>query len=179
MRKTGIAVALMASATHPTWAQQQDTTETPEEVVVIGTRDLMALRLQMFDAERAAYELFNQLNDERRFDISCSMQQPIGTQLETQLCQPEFVIQAQRTHARHYLENLRDFYNQAAAGNPNPIENTPPVHVPMEALIASQQKAYRRKMQEVAEKHPEFLEAIQTYAESRSQYEQARGTAEK
>jgi hypothetical protein len=108
----------------------------------------------MHDAEKTAYEVFNSFNDEKRFDISCRTEEPLGTRFKRQLCQPAFEIDALRTHARHYFENTREMLNQFAAGAAVPVENTPPVYVPAEFLIASQQAAYRRKMREVAAQHP-------------------------
>lgn len=169
---------LMLALCLPAFAlSQQDApaAEIPEEIVVVGERRLTDLRIEMLQLEKAAYDVFNQFNDERRFDIHCFMHSPTGTRFEMQTCEPEFEIQAKRTHARHYFENMRDYYDQLARGVPNPSENTPPVHVPMEAVIASQQKAYRNKMKEVAEQHPEFLEALIRYTESKQRYEQALG----
>ncbi|MGV3591697.1 MAG: hypothetical protein ACO1PZ_08390 [Gammaproteobacteria bacterium] len=176
MRIAAIALAMAACLPAPLIAQQ-DANEEPEEVVVVGNRHLMALRLDMLDAERLAYEVFNRFNDEKRFEIHCSLQSPTGSRLEKQVCEPEFEIQAKRTHARHYFENTREMLNQFAAVAVIPNENTPPVYVPAEAMIAFQQKAYRDKMRQVTDAHPEFVAALVKYAETRRQYEEAIGTA--
>lgn len=169
---------MLAARSSPLVAQQvAGPVEEPEEILVIGNRQLMALRLGMLDAERAAYEVFNHFNDEKRFDIRCGMRQPTGSRLAIQVCEPEFEIQAKRTHARSYVNNMRDWYDQLARGIPQPSENYPPVHVPAEMAIASQQKAYRAKMRQVAEQHPEFLAALVKYAEARKRYEDAMGKA--
>lgn len=171
-------IALILTACMPLCSLAQPdapATEAPEEVIVTGKRDQLALRTRLLQQEKAAYDVFNQFNDDRNFDIHCSMHQPTGSRLEIQVCEPEFEIQAKRTHARHYFENMRDMLNQFAAGAQVPAERTPPVYIPQEAVIASQQKAYRNKLKQIAEEHPEFLEALVKYTEARKQYEQARG----
>lgn len=43
-------------------------------------------------------------------------------------------------------------------------------------MIASQQKEFRNKMKQVAEEHPEFLNALVRYVELRQRYENAART---
>jgi hypothetical protein len=143
--------------------------EAPEEIVVTGARNLFQLRQQMMDAEKQAYDIFNSLNDEKRFDISCSRQQPTGRFLTNQLCQPAFIIEASAVHGQAYLQNLRDFL-QPPGGIAIP-DMPVPTGTTRDAAIASQQAAYRRNMREVAEQHPEFLEALIRYSEIKAQYE--------
>jgi hypothetical protein len=56
-----------------------------------------------------------------------------------------------------------------------PLGSISPTHVPMEAEIARQLPDYRRKIKQVAEQHPEFLEAVIRFAAMREQYEAATG----
>ena len=174
-----LCIPLCALAQPEGPAQAQQGQEKPEEIDVIGYRTRLQLRLEMMAAEKFAYDVFNQFNDEKRFDISCSMQTRTGTNIEsaTQFCQPGFEIEALRAHAQDYFENTRDMLNQFAAGAPVPIETKPPMHIPTQAVIASQQREYRRKMKQVAEEHPEFLEAIIQYSEIRELYEKETNTA--
>jgi hypothetical protein len=145
--------------------------EKPEEITVTGDRNRFQLRLQLMDAEKHAYDIFNRFNDEKRFEISCSTQQATGKFLTNQLCEPAFVSEASAIHANAYLQNLQNFMN------PEPQPDMPMLTgIPREAAIASQQAAYRRKMREVAEEHPEFLEAMIRYSEIKAQYEGASDT---
>lgn len=148
--------------------QDQAGLEVPEEIVVTGERSNLQLRLELMELEKQAYELFNQFNDERRFDISCSVQKPTGSNLSRQVCQPEFEIQATRAHAQDFLESIpqrREGLPQASAA---PTFSA----TPMEFEINRHQKAFRQKMQDVAKQHPEFLEALKAYAELRTRYEE-------
>ena len=179
-RITTLAIALsmplcaMAQLDEPLPAPEGQ--EQPEEVVVVGQRQIIQLRLQMLDAEKLAYDTFNQFNDERRFNISCSTQVSANSHIQSdeQMCQPEFELQAMRAAGQDYLNSYRNFLDPTSADKGDSSQS-----VPAAALIASQQVDYRRKMREVAEEHPEFLEALIEYTEVRQRYEAASGAASK
>jgi len=147
------------------------TQQAPEEIIVTGERLKFQLRLQMLEAESAAYALFNQFNADDRFEISCSVQQATGSRMkeDTLHCQPEFEIQAHRAHSRDYLESLRLFYDGSSID-----KNAPIASQPFAAVIAAHQREYRDPLKRVAEEHPEFLQALVKYSELKSQYEAAR-----
>ncbi len=170
-----LCLPLCASAQQYESSQARESQASPEaveEVLVIGSRALLQLCMQMMEAEKQTYDIFNKFNDEKRFDISCSMHQPTGTRIERQFCQPGFGIEATKALGQDYLDSLRGFLD------PSGIAYTPQVsYEPLEAVIASQQEAYRRKMRQVAEEHPEFLEALIQYSEMWERYEEATSTA--
>lgn len=169
-----LCVALSAQA--QAQAQQDETAAGPEsrnpieEVLVTGERSHLQLRLQMTEAEQTAYEIFNQFNDEKRFHISCSTQTPTGSRIQSdeKYCQPNFEIEANRAHARDSLESFRLLYDPHSTD-----KNAVQASQPLELVIASQQRAYQRKMKEVAEQHPEFLQAIIRFTEIKTRYEEA------
>jgi hypothetical protein len=140
----------------------------PEEVVITGDRRLFSLRTRMFEAEKRAYDLFNELNHEKRFDIHCSTHQPTGTRIERQICTPYFQIEANAVSARGYWESLRDHLDPFSTEG-----TTQNVYMNAETRIASQQKDYQQKLRQIAEQHPEFLDAISEYTAVRRHYEEA------
>lgn len=148
-------------------ATAQDPAEKPEEVVITGQRLRIELREQMWAAEEKAYAVFNQFNDEKRFRISCSKTQPTGTRFFTHSCQPEFEIAATKAHARDYYESLRNLLTPGGLPDGS-VSGTAP---PMEAEILRHQDDYKRKFREIAQKHPEFLRAIEDYSKARAKYE--------
>lgn len=147
----------------------------PEEVIVSGDRNLYTLRAQMLDAEKRAYDVFNKFNDERRFTISCSTSERTGSRFKRQSCTPRFQIDATAAHARGYFDTLRDHLDEEH----NEGDTIPNNIMDVGSRIASQQGAYQRKMREVAEQHPEFLEAIAEYAELQERYKAATSAARK
>ena len=157
----------------PLAASAQQSNTLPEELLIIGERNLYQLRNQMLEAEKQAYEIFNKFNDEKRFNISCSVKARTGSIFKAQLCQPEFEIQASRAHGQAFLESYRNFLgSETISGVPN-TDGSAVQAMPMADLVASQQEDYKRKLRQVAEQHPEFLDAITSYGKVREQYEQS------
>jgi hypothetical protein len=154
-------------------AQQVASGGEPEEVIVIGQRQVLQLRMQVMAAERNVYELFNKFNDEKRFNISCSVDQPTGSRFQMQICVPQFEHAARREHALAYLDNYRTWRDPYTEN-----KHTHPATVPMETRVASQQKAYQSKMRQVAEEHPEFRNALIQFGELRKRFEDATRTGE-
>jgi hypothetical protein len=100
----------------------------PEEVIITGERGMGQMRIQLFEAEKNAYDIFYQFNNERRF--------------------------------------------RTINGVPPPqMDGTPTPYIPAEVMIASQQKAYQRKLKQVAEEHPEFLNALIELSRLRERYD--------
>lgn len=137
----------------------------PEEIVIKGERLLIK---RMWDAEANAYDIFNKFNDEKRFKISCSIHKVTNSQFVNQTCSPEFVLRASKEHALDYLETLRPPIDGAGKPLPGTVENK---FSPMEAEIGRQRPAYKDKMKQIAEQHPEFVEAIKEYARLKAEYE--------
>lgn len=146
-------------------AQQNDASpEAIEEVTITATRAKRSMRLQLQQAEQRAYDLFNRYNDDKRFRISCGEEASTGSKFKRQVCQPEFERQALRAHGQAYLESV-----QAMLDPGRDDEGTTMSAIPMEAAIAAQRPALRRKMKQVAEQHPDFLEAVIEYGRLRQQ----------
>lgn len=143
-----------------------------EEILITGERPLQQLRTQMWNAEKQAYDIFNKFNNESRFNITCQMHQPTGTRIERQICRPNFVAEATAAHGQAFLENYRALLDPGTTTGSNSA-----LQIPQAAAIASQQRKYQEKMRQVAEEHPEFLNAIIQYSELRQRYE-ATGTGE-
>jgi hypothetical protein len=155
--------ALLSGVAAAQQLDQRERFEEPEEIVVTGDPSAFPLRLQIEAAEKFAYETFNKFNDERRFDISCSVVEPIGSRFKKQVCQPEFEIQALRGHAQDYLYSMPGRSNLPGGAVNQSFQ-------PLELEISRQRPAFKQKMKEVAEKHPEFLDAIVSLTRLQEQY---------
>lgn len=147
----------------------------PEEIVITGGQPVWQLRRDMLVAERRAYDVFNQYNDEKRFETRCSTVEGTGSRFRDQACMPSFELEAYREHSRQYLDSLRTAYG---AYGPDGSSYTA-VFIPQEAQIASQTAAYRAKLRQIAAEHPEFLQALAEYTRARENFEAARSTGGK
>ena len=163
-----LGLPLSASAQQARSAQEQQAR--PEEIVITGERSV--LRTQMMETEKRAYEVFNKFNDEKRFKISCNMHQPTGTRLSRQVCEPDFVSEAAAEHGQDFLADWSASNDPRTFAFSSDINHTSQVtHLPMEAVIGSQLPDYHRKIKQIAEQHPEFLQAVIEYSKIRDQYE--------
>jgi hypothetical protein len=140
--------------------------EQPEEIVVRGQRYRFQLRLQMQEAEREVYNVFNQFNDDKQFKIDCDMHQITGTRLASQVCQPAFEREALAMEAvSQGLDPANQGYSPFTEAQPS------------SAVIAAGQRQLQRKMREVAAEHPEFVDALIRFTDAKAQYEAATSLA--
>lgn len=159
-----IIMALLLCLSGNVFAQQEQRSSLPEEIVITGKASMMELRIQVEAAERNAYEIFNQFNDEGRFNIHCRMRAPLGTRIKQQECTPRFVLDAVEGEAQDFLSRV--------TGSGFTFSSPP-----AQSVIASQRREYQDKMREIADEHPQFLEAITEYAELKAQYDAATSMA--
>jgi hypothetical protein len=82
--------------------QQPD--ESLEEVQITATSSkLTEMRVELEKAEDRFYDKYNELNEEREFDIHCNMEKRTGTNLSARVCRPQFVADATADEAMAYL----------------------------------------------------------------------------
>lgn len=163
-----------ALAAQPESARVAPAVEDAEEIIVTGRRMRYELRLEMESAERVVYHLFNDLNDEPRFEISCAMHAITGTTRKSQVCQTEFERRALSLEGQDYLAAYRAYLEPAPCAGCSPAEPFSTA-APSTMSIAPQQMELQGKMREIAETHPEFVDALVRFVEAKGQYDQSRG----
>lgn len=136
------------------WAQQPAAAEQVEEIVIVGQRTLSALRRQVEDAELQVYDVFNKLNEDRRYDIHCQMVAPIGSNIKRRRCAPQFADDAERDEALAFLDG-------------RPV-------IPAATVISEQNGVLHERMAALARANPEFLEALRAHSEARVRLTEAR-----
>jgi hypothetical protein len=65
----------------PAQQVEPEPAETIEEIVVYGNKSLVQLRLELYKAEDAVFDLFNSLNSDDEFDVHCYKEAPIGSHI--------------------------------------------------------------------------------------------------
>jgi hypothetical protein len=79
-----------------------------DEIVVTAEREkLYKLRAEIVQTEDRFYELFNKLNTNKDFDITCSIDVPTGSKIGRRVCKPKFVLKAQEDEARTAVNNMQ------------------------------------------------------------------------
>ena len=130
---------------------EQDASETVEEIVVYGQKSLTQLRIELHEAEDRAFALFNSLNNEDEYDILCYREAPTGSHISRRICRPNYVSQARSLETRAFLR-----------GQPPPSAW---------AIIQHKDKILREKMETLVVERPEFLKAINEFAEAKENLE--------
>ncbi len=86
MLATRLLCAALLYAGTASLAVADETSETIDEITVLGIRDLGALRAEITRAEDEVYELYNDLNEDDDYDIICRKHAPIGSQIKQRVC---------------------------------------------------------------------------------------------
>jgi hypothetical protein len=82
---------------------QTSSTEAPEEIAVMGRRSLVRLKADVISLEDRTYNLFNQLNESREFDIICSEEIVKASRIPLRSCVPLYMRRARWTETQHLL----------------------------------------------------------------------------
>jgi hypothetical protein len=77
----------------------------PEEVIVRGQR-LPDLRMQVESAKVRVYDLFNALNSDDAFDVSCDYEDSTGSRMRQHVCRPRFKTDIATDAARQWRHGL-------------------------------------------------------------------------
>ena len=134
--------------------QTQESSEPIEEIVVRGSKPLVHLKIEMYRAEDALYDLYNSLNTDDDFDTRCYEEAPTGSHIERRVCRANFYG---KLHARETQFMMR--------GEPfiDPVFE-----------IEKMKKRMLADMTEKALEHPELLKAIIRYSETKQTWESER-----
>ncbi len=102
----GSGVAL-AQGDSPASARAEDVPrqEAPEEVVVRGRR-IGELRAEVESARQHAYRIFNEINNNDEFDVSCRKQSRAGTNVPQQVCRARFEYDISAEAVTEYMATL-------------------------------------------------------------------------
>jgi hypothetical protein len=78
----------------PATENAQPAQEPDEEIVIRGRRTLFTLRKEMEAARERVWAVFNDINSDDDFDISCNDRDRTGTRMTKQVCRPEYANRA-------------------------------------------------------------------------------------
>ena len=75
-----------------------------EEVIVIGLRPMASIRDEIASTEDLIYDTFNDLNDDDAFDIICTKEAPIGSQISRRVCRSRFLVESETEAFLDFLD---------------------------------------------------------------------------
>ena len=123
-----------------------------EEVIVIGLRPITSIRHEIINTEDLIYTSFNELNDEDAYDIICTKEAPIGSQIRRRVCRSRFMVESE-TEA--FLDFLDTGYGE--------------VSLSRQRLVIKHQSEI---MAELANENPDFLQLLKRRWALRRVYQQ-------
>ncbi|MDX1482416.1 MAG: hypothetical protein R3315_12105 [Woeseiaceae bacterium] len=124
-----------------------------DEIVVEEQMSLSKLRRQVWQYEEDFYAIYNELNDDREFDVNCFFETPTGSHIKNHVCRARFVTNAYSNNAAKQRWSARREGQQAA--NPEIVEKTAEFERIMSTLVAES---------------PELQAALARYNTARAQF---------
>ncbi len=98
MLKSRIAALLLVATTLPLTAVNADEGQQQNDVFV-AKKSLSELRSDFWEKEETFYKLFNQLNEDREYDVRCYYERRTGTRIKSHVCRAKFMSDAFSSHA--------------------------------------------------------------------------------
>jgi hypothetical protein len=123
----------------------------PEEVEVIGQRQLFQMEARLIEAEDAVYELYNELNTDDLYDVKCEWEEPLGTNMKHRVCRPGFIQKAENSRGQEYMSNITGM--GYTTGTNVELEN------------ARHNPVLKRKLQEAVQNSPELAARMMEHQE--------------
>ena len=88
-------------------SKEQDAETRPiEEITVLGERTFFTLRLEIGAAEEEVYGLFNELNINDDFDVTCTWEVYTGSHFKRRSCMAAYLREAQAENTQNYLKGI-------------------------------------------------------------------------
>jgi TPR repeat protein len=126
-----------------------------EDTIVTGQRLLSSLKMEGIRAEEIKFEIFNSLNSNDEFDITCKWYSPLGTRVKKWGCDAGFNVDARTGDGRDLL------YNYLLQGRGRPI-------IPQ--VFPDKIRALNKEMVELAVRHPSLRKAMINEYELKQRY---------
>jgi hypothetical protein len=129
--------------------------ETVDEITVYGEKSLPKLKLEYEAAELNFYNLYNDINDDRRFDVICREEAPTGSHIKQRVCWPRYELEAREQEGKSNF--FRGYTDPGMAAE--------------ELFI---KKKMREQIAKLAEEDPRLLKALIEYRDKYQIYKNER-----
>ncbi len=167
-----IRVAAQPEA-EPASARSGASAEQIDEIVVLGTRSLRSLRLEVQSARERVYDLFNSLNSDDDFNIQCYNAPRIGTRIPQRVCRPQYADIA-TADASEEFHRLLVLYCDGQLADEGCIQAAAAPAQATVSAIPLRDRQLAAEVQRLTRESPVFRRAITEYMVAERQYDQAR-----
>lgn len=153
-----LGTVLIPAKALPAQVSDQPEPAIPEEIIVNAPESLRLLRIEIDNARESMFNVFNEFNDDDKFDVHCDYVRRWQSKIREQVCTPVFYDTAREQEANLLLDQLG--YIGAQRGQPGITQ------------IHHYSQEFEEKIREIFANHPEFREAIAEF-ESLEEYLEA------
>ncbi len=122
-----------------------------EEITVTGQRSLLALRMQVEQAQEEVHFLFNDLNTDDDYDIICREEERLFSRMKQKNCMPRYAWEARAEEGRGFADKITG--TATAEG------------VPANLKIDYSEPRLKEQMLEALKNSPELFDAIVKHAQ--------------
>lgn len=147
-----------------------------EEVTVRGQRSLTAYRLEAVAARERVWEVFNEINSDDQFDISCSRRVRTGTRIPKRVCRPAYADYATSQAGKEFLRRMQ--INCPPPPSPACLARAYAEGMAAAQLyigqIAHMDRRLDEEAQRLARENLQFATAILEHQEKQREYQDAR-----
>ncbi|NKB33659.1 MAG: hypothetical protein GKR91_11230 [Pseudomonadales bacterium] len=126
-----------------------------EEINVQGQRTTFALRLEIENAETEVYNLFNELNSDDEFDVTCEETIYIGSRLPRRTCMAAYLRKEEAYQTQSYLQGI-----PIGGGLGSPGSGSLLSFDGVRAEVLEKTEAMEQEMINIANEVPEFAAAL-------------------
>lgn len=180
LRLASLAAIALAAAPQAHGLNEPPATEASqepvEEVVVRGRRTLFGLRKELEGAREHVWEIFNEINSDDDFDITCTNAARTGTRLTRRACRPQYAdiatSRAGKALARriHQCDPTSEFYASCLEGA---MQNGSAEAQEYIARINVMDRRLDDEFRRLARERPELASAILEFLDKEREYKDA------
>ena len=145
-----------------TSAQESETasSDTPEEIIVYGKKNIVQLRRELYVAEENLFTVFNSLNSTDDFDVECDYVYYLGDRRRHHVCMPRFAKKYEAQGSSAIILANNGFSDNVGSAN--------------WVRVKKKNKLLWKEMAALVLEHPELREEFTNLETMKSAYETER-----
>ena len=156
-------------------------TETPEEITIVGGRPLSEYRLEVEEARLELVDVYNEANSSDANDVTCRNERVTGTRMPQRVCRSKAQSDAEASASMNFLRSLThsagNFRSATAPGGPqlNASIGAAAAQSSAEVLSAESRAAIEAELETLKKENRQVYRAVVKYLELEDEYNRARG----
>jgi len=135
-----------------------------EEITVQGERTFYALRLAIDSAETEVYNLFNELNSNDEFDVTCKEVRYTSSHISRRTCMAAYLRKEEAYHVQDYVQSIQLGGGLVSGGLGTPGSGMLLTLEDAKGEVFQKTSAMEQEMLRLAMEVPEFSAALQKLA---------------